>query len=346
MWRFENILKSIFIPQEKNNYLPPALSQGPLFWYSAGILILKIAVIFLVLTLSSTDFFSAINSQRLITLINGARQEKKLPPLILNSKLATAAELKTDDMLTKDYFEHTSPAGITPWHWFKIAGYNFEYAGENLAMDFFESDAVLRAWMNSPTHRDNILNPNYREIGIAVKEGEIEQHRTTLAVLTFGTQQIQKLLTAQTPPKAQTIKQSGVTPKTQPSAPTEKNINSGTPAPPTAPSTPVFKISPAISPFPPLQPQIALKTIAGASETSPLPSVALIDTSRIERAPRVLGALTSRLDEIAKSLYLYFTLFLIAALAINILVKIRIQRWATIFTTSSLIALSTLLIFV
>jgi hypothetical protein len=320
-------LKNIFIPTMKNGFLPKGLGNKPLFWYGAGILMVKIAVISLILTLPATNLFSAISSQRLFNLINEARQEKNLTPLALNNKLATAAELKTEDMINKDYFEHTSPSGVTPWYWFKIAGYNFTYAGENLAMDFFETDAVFQTWMNSPSHRDNILNPDFKEIGIAVNEGKIQEHQTTLAVLTFGSQ----AASAQKLPPA-------VSPKT----PTPNVIKSPEPTTPT----------PSVSaPSAPAESQIPLKTVSGALTPSPSleissSPVALVDTSGIESAPRVLGAFTSRLDEIVKSLYLYFTLFLIIALAVNIFVKIRIQHWATIATTSGLIILSGVLVFI
>ncbi len=309
----------------ENDFLPKGLGNKPLFWYGAGILMIKIAVISLILILPSTSFFPAISSQRLLNLINEARQEKKLLPLALNNKLATAAELKTEDMLNKDYFEHTSPSGVTPWYWFKIAGYNFTYAGENLAMDFFETDAVFQAWMNSPSHRANILNPDFKEIGIAVNGGEIQEHQTTLAVLTFGSQ----AASAQKSPAA-------VAPSKTPAPIVIKSPE---------PTTPTPSVS---APSAPAESQIPLKTVSGALTPSPSPeislsSVALVDTSGIESAPRVLGAFTSRLDEMVKSLYLYFTLFLIIALAVNIFVKIRIQHWATILATTSLIILSLIL---
>ena len=325
-------MKNIFIPTAENGFLSKGLGAKPLFWYGAGILTVKIAVISLILTLPATNLFSAISSQRLLSLINETRQEKNLSPLTLNNKLATAAELKTEDMINKDYFEHTSPAGITPWYWFKIAGYNFQYAGENLAMDFFETDAVFQAWMNSSSHRANILSPNYQEIGIAVKAGEIQQHQTTLAVLTFGSQP-------------------GTAPKSPiAAAPSKMPIPGVTKTP--EPTKKIFTATPsAPAPNAPAQSQISLKTAAGALTPSPSPEtslsqVALVDTSHIVRAPRVLGVFTSRLDEMVKSLYLYFTLFLIIALAVNIFVKIRIQHWPTIFTTSALITLSVALVFI
>ncbi len=324
MINLKNALKSAFVPEEKNNFLPQILGRRPLFWYGVAILVVKIAVFSLILILPATNFFSAISSQRLLDLINGVRQEQNLSPLALNNKLTSAAELKTANMLDNNYFEHTSPTGVTPWHWFKLAGYNFAWAGENLAMDFFDTDKVFQAWMNSPAHRDNILNPRFQEIGIAVKEGEINQHFTTLAVLTFGSQQksAQKSAVAAGPSK---------TPVSEPSKTPE----------PTKITTPIPS-NPA--PSAPMQSQIPLK-VAGNTAT-PLPEISSLPQTALNNAriPRVLGIFTSQLEEILKSLYLYFTLFLIAALAINIFIKIRIQHWPTIFATTFLIILSGILI--
>ena len=100
--------------------------------------------------------------------------------------LDLAAQKKAEDMLKKNYFAHTSPDGIKPWHWFKEVKYNYTFAGENLAMNFVEAEDAMQAWMNSLTHRDNIVNKNYEDIGIAVAVGQLEGHQTTLVVQLFG----------------------------------------------------------------------------------------------------------------------------------------------------------------
>ena len=85
------------------------------------------------------------------------------------------------------YFAHESPTGVTPWFWFKEAGYTFLYAGENLAINFTESSDVENAWMASPKHKENILNANFREIGIATVDGVYNNNPTTFVVQMFGT---------------------------------------------------------------------------------------------------------------------------------------------------------------
>ncbi len=93
---------------------------------------------------------------------------------------------KAEDMLTNNYFSHTSPAGITPWKWIEDADYDYNYAGENLAMDFTSAEKMNDAWLTSPTHRANILNEKYKDIGVAVKEGVINGRATIVVVQMFG----------------------------------------------------------------------------------------------------------------------------------------------------------------
>src|SRR3989344_546950 len=121
----------------------------------------------------------------LIELANDDRAGINLAPLKINPVLVLAAELKAQDMALKNYFAHTSPEGLSPWYWFDKAGYNFAYAGENLAIDFSESANVNAAWMNSPGHRANILNKNFTEIGIATAKGYYQGRETIFVVQLF-----------------------------------------------------------------------------------------------------------------------------------------------------------------
>jgi hypothetical protein len=95
--------------------------------------------------------------------------------------------MKGEDMVTKGYFAHNSPEGVTPWHWFQEAGYSFLYAGENLAINFTDAEDVEQAWLNSPKHRANILNASFQEIGIATVPGTYNDSPTIYIVQMFGT---------------------------------------------------------------------------------------------------------------------------------------------------------------
>ena len=123
----------------------------------------------------------------LVDLANRDRESKKLPPLKINPVLTAAAQAKADDMAARGYFAHVAPDGKEPWYWFEKVGYQYEYAGENLAIDFADSIDVQRAWMNSPTHRDNILNGRFTEVGIATAQGMYQGRLTTFVVQEFGT---------------------------------------------------------------------------------------------------------------------------------------------------------------
>lgn len=132
------------------------------------------------------DLLGAIYSSVLIELTNKDRSTSSLPALTANDTLAEAAKLKADDMVSKGYFAHNSPDGKTPWYWIMKAGYKFVYAGENLAVNFTESEQVENAWMGSPLHRANILSNKYSEVGIAVQEGTFNGENAIFVVQMFG----------------------------------------------------------------------------------------------------------------------------------------------------------------
>lgn len=130
---------------------------------------------------------AAVVSAVLVDLANADRAQAGLGTLSVNPTLVAVAQAKANDMASKGYFAHTSPDGLDPWHWFKQQGYAFDYAGENLAIDFSDSGDVERAWMNSPTHRENLLDPHYTEVGIATAQGMYQGRMTTFVVQAFGT---------------------------------------------------------------------------------------------------------------------------------------------------------------
>ena len=136
--------------------------------------------------LIGTGNLAAVISSVIVDLVNGDRGTNDLGGLTWSPVLAKAAQAKADDMAAKGYFAHVSPEGVNSWYWFRQAGYNFVYAGENLAVDFYDSADVERAWMASPTHRANILNGHYTEIGVATAQGVYQGHLTTFAVQMFG----------------------------------------------------------------------------------------------------------------------------------------------------------------
>jgi hypothetical protein len=148
--------------------------------------IIAASFVFALVSCSQIAIAAEITARKMIELTNESREKSELPPLTINGKLTAAAEAKADDMFRFQYFDHNSPSGVTPWHWIKSAGYDYIYAGENLAIDFVTAEGTHMALMRSITHRDNILKPNYTEIGIAVKRGIFNGNESIIIVEEFG----------------------------------------------------------------------------------------------------------------------------------------------------------------
>jgi len=131
-------------------------------------------------------FASTITPAQVIEKTNEQRAQVGLPPLVINQQLTQAALAKGQHMMTNQYWAHVAPDGTEPWYFIQQSGYKYRVAGENLARDFAETDTMVSAWMASPTHKANILNSKYTELGIAVISGSLEEYETTLVVQMFG----------------------------------------------------------------------------------------------------------------------------------------------------------------
>lgn len=138
----------------------------------------------LVLNVSSAQ--AAYSVGTIVTLTNTNRTQNGLGELSTNSTLVASAYAKAKDIIENDYFAHNSPAGKSPWDFINEAGYNYAFAGENLAIGYADANELFNAWMNSQTHRDNILNSNFREIGAAVISGDYQGQETIVTVQHFG----------------------------------------------------------------------------------------------------------------------------------------------------------------
>lgn len=181
-----NRSKLALIPSLTNNWRPGLLSGRFLAYCLLLAFILKIFTLPLLFSIQQNIFFADITKTAVMNLINAERKTLGLPELRANPVLDKAAMLKAKDMLAKDYFSHQSPDGVSPWSWFKTVGYRYNTAGENLAIGFVDSEEVYKAWMNSPSHKANILNQNFQETGVAVLQGEFNGNTTTIVVNLFG----------------------------------------------------------------------------------------------------------------------------------------------------------------
>jgi uncharacterized protein YkwD len=186
--------KHLIVPSESNNYKSKLLQSNFLLGCVVLLLVLKISTSLVSINFPQNIFFADITKITLENFVNQTRQSIGLNPLTENEKLNQAAQLKAQNMVANNYFEHTSPSGISPWYWFVQAGYKYKYAGENLAIGFFESQEVYNAWLNSPSHKANIINPNYTEIGTAIISAPA-QGNSIIVVQEFGSRAVTKVAT-------------------------------------------------------------------------------------------------------------------------------------------------------
>ena len=173
-----------------------------------------------------------LTTDNIANAINDQRSLRDIPPLNRNADLEAAAQFKADDMMTRHYFSHTNPEGQYIWPTIVADGYTpYLQLGENLAIEFYDTDSLINAWMNSPEHRANILNDGFKDQGMGVAFGNTQtgQYHSAIAN-TFG----ELLITT---PTARTLTVSP-TPK-KPAAPTP------TP-PPAAPSVPAATPVPVV----------------------------------------------------------------------------------------------------
>lgn len=180
------MFKKFFLSGPHNDHHPHLLRPKTLALFSLVAALIFAGSIFNRFLLTNSDLLASVYSKALISLANENRKEGDVAVLTENEVLTRAAQLKADDMASRGYFAHESPDGITPWYWLKEAGYVYQYAGENLAVNFDDSIAVDKAWMNSPTHRANILNQHFTEIGIAQATGMYKGKETVFVVQMFG----------------------------------------------------------------------------------------------------------------------------------------------------------------
>lgn len=181
-----NILH-FFVPHHKNNHRAKLLHNLTLF-----ILIISTALVSTLSVAIHKTYPSVlgisyqINDRELLNLTNYERSQNGLPPLALNDKLTKAAEKKGEHMFKYDYWAHFAPDGTSPWDFIRGEGYDYAYAGENLAKGYTTSYDAVTAWMNSPTHRENILSKQYEDVGFAILEGRLQGEDTILIVQEFG----------------------------------------------------------------------------------------------------------------------------------------------------------------
>ncbi len=181
-----HLVKKYVIPHQGNDYRPHFFRARSVLGVVALVVVIFVSTLGYGLVIPRIATLAAILPSVLIDLTNDNRSIYNISALKYNPVLAASAQEKAQDMARYSYFAHESPTGITPWYWFTKNGYRFIYAGENLAVNFSDSREVSSAWMNSASHRANVLNLNFTEIGIGVAEGMYQGRPTLFVVEHFG----------------------------------------------------------------------------------------------------------------------------------------------------------------
>lgn len=250
---FIKFKKSFSRDKEHEKLSHKLLHNSMLFLF---LLIIVVQIGFLVSVFVSFDknkFLASVLPGVLTMLTNEQRTQNNASTLTKNDLLEKAAKLKAEDMALRGYFSHNTPDGKTPWYWLEQVGYDYKYAGENLAVNFFESKDVADAWMNSPSHRANIIKKEYTEIGIATASGMYQGQNSVFVVQFFGTPKIVTPITNTTTTK-------------EPSVTTQNPIKPA-PKPEATPKPTPTKTEPKIVTTPPIQ-EIQEKEKVLSSETN------------------------------------------------------------------------------
>lgn len=119
---------------------------------------------------SSSSVVSAY-AKEVVSLVNKERAKAGLKPLVIHTNLTKMAVAKAQDMNDNNYFSHTSPTYGSPFDMMKKFGITYKYAGENIAKGQKTPEEVVKAWMNSPGHKANIMNKNFTLIGVGYVNG-------------------------------------------------------------------------------------------------------------------------------------------------------------------------------
>ena len=225
-------------PHTSNNQKAKLIHTSTLFLFTSFLVIYQVILQVIPLTgVKILGYASNIPPDEVIRLTNVKRQEAGVQDLQYSAALSQAARAKGEHMLTNNYWSHIAPDGTEPWKFFLDSGYRYRYAGENLARDFSDSSSAISAWMASPSHKDNMLSGKYKEIGVAVVEGDLNGVETTIIVQLFGAQLVD------TTPQV-TIAEAGQ----EPSAGASATVPTVTPIIPTPTSLipPVAQVTPSV----------------------------------------------------------------------------------------------------
>lgn len=189
-----SIFKEYFIPNEENGHRPKILRRKSLVIIATILVIIKMSVAgYLFFIYPNQAKMSELITKNILELINIDRKNNGAGQLTSNPILNKAALSKAKDMIEKNYFAHKSPDGRMSWDFINRSEYAYLFIGENLAMNFTSAQTAHKALMSSKTHKKNILNNKYSNIGLAVLTGVIDGKKTNVLVQIFGSANSVKL---------------------------------------------------------------------------------------------------------------------------------------------------------
>jgi hypothetical protein len=240
-----------------------------------------------------------ISRADLLTYTNQSRAQNGLGALALNSQLNTSSQNKAQDMITYDYWAHTSPSGVEPWYWFDAAGYVYSGAGENLAYGFDSSSGTVNGWMNSPSHRANMLG-DYVDVGFGIANGANYQGGpNTVVVAHYGKPQASQPAPEPTPPPAAPTAPASTPTPPQPTAPAQAPEATPAPAPTPTPAESAEDATPAPASTTETKPTISPVV------TTPAKNINLLESVQTGTAPAY--GVVSLILLVASSLGFFFT---------------------------------------
>ncbi len=158
---------------------------GLLFLTTVGIILLGLTLFFPSIENPQIkeDIKTQIVKNEIYELTNERRNNNHRPNLLLNARLSRAAQMKADNMASNGYFMHTDPNGRKFTYWLKKVGYDYSHAAENLAVNFNNSDSLVKAWMNSSSHKSSLLSEKYSEFGVGLAVGQYKGDQAFFVVL-------------------------------------------------------------------------------------------------------------------------------------------------------------------
>jgi len=125
-------------------------------------------------TLAGQTADERATAQRVVELVNAERKKVGCPALTIDPQLTAAAQAHSANMESRHFFSHVDPDGKQPWDRMLKAGYRYRIAAENIGAGFSTPEAMVRGWMNSPGHRENILNCKLEDTGVGYVRDAVE----------------------------------------------------------------------------------------------------------------------------------------------------------------------------